>query len=205
MKPAEQLAQFVQQGLQAGHSPQELRAALTGAGWTAREIDAALAAWADGGLRLPVPRPRPYVSAREAMLYGLMFVALLSLTWHLVQIGFALVEIWLPEDPDRLYGPYVPMFSVATMLVMGPLFLWLYQRTEREEASDPGQRRSLIRRWFGAVAFLLSVLVLLGAAISVIYGALGGLLSLATLARTGIVVVVAGVVLVSFRGFLSDD
>lgn len=205
MKPAEQLAQFVQQGLQAGHSSQELRDGLVAAGWTEREIDEALGHWADAGLRLPVPRPRPYVSAREAMLYGLMFLALLALTWHLVQIGFALVDMWLPETPHGPRGPHIPLWSVATMIVMGPLFLWLYQHTERNEARNPGQRRSLIRKWFGALALLLSVLVLLGAAISVVYGALANLMNVATLAKTGVVVTVALLVLVSFRGFLSDD
>lgn len=204
MKPAEQLVQFVQQGLQSGHSVQELRAALSGAGWTEREIEEAISSWVDAGLRLPVPRPRPYVSAREAMLYGLMFVTLLTLTWHLVQIGFALVDLWLPETPLGQRGAYIPLWSVATMIVMGPLFLWLYQRTERNEALDPGQRRSFIRKWFGAVAFLLSVLVLLGAAVSVVYGALANLLNITALAKTGVVVMVATIVLVSFRDFVTE-
>ncbi len=205
MKPAEELARFVQQGLQSGHAPQELRAALSDAGWSAREIDEALAGWADGGLRLPVPRPRPYVSAREAMIYGLMFVTLLTLTWHLVQIGFALVDLWLPLEPHGPYGPYLPLWSIATMLVMGPLFLWLYQSTERSEARNPAQRRSLIRKWFGALALSLSVLVLLGAAITVVYGALSAEINLAILARTGVVVIVALLVLVSFRGFVTEE
>ncbi|TVS01768.1 MAG: hypothetical protein EA407_11230 [Rhodobacteraceae bacterium] len=205
MKPADQLAQFVQQGLRAGHSSQELRDGLSAAGWTEREIDDALSGWTQTGLRLPVPRPRPYVSAREAMLYGLMFLTLLALTWHLVRIGFALVDMWLPGTPHGPRGPLIPLWSVATMIVVGPLFLGLYQHTEQNEARDPGQRRSLIRKWFGALALLLSVLVLLGAAISVVYGALADLINVTTLAKTGVVVTVALLVLVSFRGFWSED
>ena len=52
-------------------------AALAAAGWSPVEIHEATLAWlpAPPGLP-PVPRPRAYVSAREALIYGLLFLLL---------------------------------------------------------------------------------------------------------------------------------
>ncbi len=204
MKPADELAQFVRDGLRSGHSPEELRQAMASAGWGRREIDAALSVWADGGLSLPVPRPRPHVSAREAMLYGLLFVALLSLCWNLVNLGFALIEIWLTERPVARFQRHLPRWSIATLIVVTPLFVALYLYIERMHRANTGQAGSVIRRWFGSVTFLLAALTLLGAAISVVYGVLSGDMTAQYTANTVLVVAVATLVMLFFRDFMRE-
>lgn len=204
MKPAEELARFVQDGLRAGHSSAELKSAMAQAGWSSEQIDAALSGWADAGLRLPVPRPRAHVSAREAMIYGLLFVALLGLCWNLVTLGFALIEIWLGARAQGPFGGYLPRWSIATLIVVTPLFLALYLHIDRAHRAVAGQHGSVIRRWFGAVTFLLSALTLLGAAISVIYGLLSGDLTAQVMANTALVVTVATLVLLFFRDFMRE-
>ena len=201
MKPADALAQFVQDGLRAGHSPEELRRALTGAGWQDGEVAQALSGWQDAGLRLPVPYPRPQVSAREALLYGLLFATLLGLCWNLVTLGFALIEDWLGTRPDWR-GTYIPRWAIATLIVVTPLFLWLYLHIERGHRARA--RASVVRRWFGAVTCLLAALTLLGAAISVVYGLLSGDLTAQFIANTALVVTVAGLVILFFRDFLQE-
>ena len=206
MRPAEQLSLFVHDGLRAGHSPQELRDALTQAGWSEHEIDDALASWSEGALRLPVPRPRPYVSAREAMLYGLMFVTLLAVTWHLVQLSFGLIEIWLP-DPMSGTGYWSQRsmrWSIATLIVVLPLFLGLNRHAERVARDDPGQRRSLIRKRFGALTLFLAALVLLGDSIAVVFAWLNGDLTARFAAKAAVVAVVAVLVIGYFRSLVDD-
>ena len=83
MRNADHLAAFVRDALIAGRPRPEIEAALRTAGWTPAEISEAMQAWAEGTFLPPVPRPRPYVSAREAFVYGLMFVALAMTAWHL--------------------------------------------------------------------------------------------------------------------------
>lgn len=206
MRPADQLSQFVREGLRAGHTPQELRAALTHAGWSAHEIDDALDAWADDGLRLPVPRPRPYVSAREAMLYGLMFVTLLAVTWHLVQLSFGLIDMWL-ADPAGGPGSWAQRsmrWSIATLIVVLPLFLGLNHYAERMARDDPGQRRSLIRKRFGALTLFMAALVLLGDAVAVVFAWLSGDMTVQFAARAGVVALVAVLVIGWFRGLVDE-
>ena len=63
-----ELEQFVHAALSRGESKQSVLAALTAAGWPEEQAVDALDAYADVSFPVPVPRPRPYLSAREAFL-----------------------------------------------------------------------------------------------------------------------------------------
>ena len=102
MKAAEALSEFVHAGLAGGADRPAIVQALKGAGWAEAEIDAALAQWADAPGLPPVPRPSAYVSAREALLYGLLFIALGVVSSHIVMLGFGIIEYLLP-DPYETY------------------------------------------------------------------------------------------------------
>lgn len=208
MRPPELLSQFVREGLVAGHPPGDLRAALERAGWSRAEIDAAMHGWSDAGLGVPVPHPRPSVTGRDAVLYGLMFVALLAVTWHLVQLLFALITIWFPDPAEvaRPRGATASMrWSIATLIVLLPLYVWLDRRAEKEASADPGIRRSVTRRKFASITLFLAALALLGDTIAVVYAALSGDLTVQFVAKASVVAVVAALVIAYFRRFLLDD
>ena len=63
------LVRFIRKGLEQGHSRSELKQILSQAGWDLEQIQDALAEFAELDFPLPVPRPRPYLSAKEAFLY----------------------------------------------------------------------------------------------------------------------------------------
>jgi len=207
VKPSEQLAAFVQDGLRAGHGPNALRKALLAEGWSSAEVTAALNGWSDQGLGVPVPRPQPQASGQEAVLYGLMFVALLTITYNLVQLGFDLIEAWLP-DPLRgghSFGNAGSMrWSIAVLIVALPVFLWLDRRAARGLVRDPGQRRTPLRQKFGALTLFLSTLALLGAAVAVVYAGLTGVVTAQFMAKVALVVVMALLVIAWFRDFLAE-
>ncbi|MFN4057630.1 MAG: DUF5671 domain-containing protein [Roseinatronobacter sp.] len=208
MKPADALAQFVQDGLRAGRAPAQLRAALLAEGWSAPEVDRALGAWADHGLGLPVPRPRVQVASGEAVLYGLMFVALLVVIWHLIDLGFDLISVWLPDPVRDSGGVWVNTsirWSIAALVVTVPLFLWLNARVERAVRLDPATARAPLRRRFGALTLFLAALSLVGAAVSVVYGGLMGIVTAHFLAKTALVVVIAVLVIGYFRAYVAED
>lgn len=201
MKPRESLTDFVRDGLRAGHSPDELRDALVRAGWPGAEIDAAMAVWIADGLRLPVPRPQPSVSGRALVMFGLFAITLVVVIWHLVQLSFALIDIWLP-DPGRSGGGWAHSsirWSMATLAVVLPLFAWLTWRVEgpARQTSDP--HRAPVELRFGALAVLVSILVLIGNAVAVVYAGLSGDLTAQFLAKAAVVAVVAALLIAWFR------
>ena len=74
---------FIRDALNRGEKRERIAAALAAAGWTQKEIDNALDDYADNDLGLAVPKPRPYVSAREAFLYLVLFMLLGVVAWNL--------------------------------------------------------------------------------------------------------------------------
>lgn len=207
MARSDELNDFVRSGLASGRSGDELAAALTQAGWSGREIAAALAAWLPAAPGLPpVPRPRAYVSAREGLIYGLLFLLLGLICWHVTMLGFELIEALLPEPDQRYYYPSTSSmrWSMATLIPTVPLFLLLNRRVMRDTAQDSGRRRSLVRKWFAAMTLLLASLALLGDLVAVIYSLLNGDLTPRFAAKAALIAAVGALVFAYYRGELDD-
>lgn len=206
MRSSDALAEFVRDGLRAGHSGAELRASLGRAGWPDAEIEAALSVWIEDGLRVPVPRPRPSVSGRDLVMFGLFAVALVTVIWHVVQLAFALIDTWLPDPELRGAGWHLGSirWSISALVVVLPLLAWLTWRIERAPDRGHGRARSSLQQRFGALAVLLSFLSLIGNAIAVIYAGLSGDLTASFLAKAGVVAVVAGLLIAWFRAPASE-
>ncbi|AXC48374.1 hypothetical protein DRW48_00440 [Paracoccus suum] len=203
MASREQLAEFIHEGLKQGHPPAQLGEALRAAGWSAREVDAALAAWlpAPAGIAaLPVPRPTPYVSARDAVLYGLLFIALGNVIWGVGALGWQVINQVIPDVGDFYDPPRSAMrWSIASLVVFGPVFWWLNGRVMRQTRTDAGQARSLVRKWLASVVVVLATLTLLGDLVTAIYALLNGDLTARFAAKALWVALLAGVVLVYLR------
>lgn len=207
MRPADQLAQFVGEALRDGRGRDDIAAALREAGWTRPEIEDALAAWADTDFSPPVPRPRPYVSAREAFFYGLMFLALAMSAYHVTALGFRLIDVWLPDMTEnaRYYSVSGIRWSIAFLTVAFPLFLALNARALKTARANPARRRSAVRKWFGHVTLFLAAMALLGDLVAVIYALLGGDLTARFVAKAALVALTAALVFLYFRGEMEEE
>lgn len=207
MARTDELNDFVRSGLASGRSGDELAAALAQAGWSGREIKAGLAAWLPAAPGLPpVPRPRPYVSARESLVYGLLFLLLGLICWHVIMLGFAIIEILLPGFEQRHYAPPASSmrWNIATLIPAVPLFLFLNRRVMRLSAGDAAHKRSLVRKWFASVTLLVASLTLLGDLVAVIYSLLNGDLTPRFAAKAALVAIMAGLVFAYYRDELDD-
>ena len=199
-----QITEFVHSALEAGRSPAEIDAVLADAGWSERERADALATWIAVPGMPPIPRPRPYLSAREALLYGLLFISLVVVAFQLCQLGFRLVDnlILPPGGVDgstrrSLNGP------MASLITFTPVFLLLNRIISRGPERELG-RRSLVRQWCASITLLIAAVVLLSDLVTAIYMLLDGEITLRFVLKALIVAAVAGLVIAYARGEMHE-
>lgn len=193
MAPRHEVTDFVRAALERGRGRDEIRDALARAGWRERDIGRALAAFADDGFLPPVPRPRPFASARDAAIYALGFFALGVVVVNGVAELFALV--------DRVLGTGGPFdraeaWRLAALAVFLPLFLALDLRAERENP---------VRKTCAYAAFFFATLVLLFTLVGVIAVWLTGGLGLELALKAAILATAAAAVLLYYRRDLRQD
>ncbi len=129
------LIQFVRDALIAGCSRDDIRTALETAGWSGKQISAALAVFSEIKFTLPVPQPRPRVTTRDAFIYALLFIALFSSAAHLVVLGLELMEFWLWDADGSPFMTNSVQWSIAVLIVMAPLFIGLTLSINRQIAA----------------------------------------------------------------------
>src|SRR5690349_17634641 len=126
MAAREELEAFVRDGLARGVSRAQLEAVLGQAGWDRREIADALARFADIDFPVPVPRPRAYLSAREAFLSLVVFSTLYVSTYHFGRLAFALVDRAFPDPAAAEWAvreaQTTMRWSVSSLIVAFPIF-----------------------------------------------------------------------------------
>lgn len=192
------LTQFVKEALEKGQDRANIRAALTGAGWRAEEVEEALAGFADAPFPIAVPKPQAYLSAREAFFYLLFFILLGVVAYNLGSLLFALIDRAVPdriEDANQFRGPWQQsqMRSAMAGLIVGtPIFLWLARILLKARASNPALQRSRIRKWLIYISLVIAGSVLVGDAISLVYSFLSGELSARFALKSLVVAAIAG-------------
>jgi len=199
LRAPDALSAFVREALIRGGERSAIAAAAREAGWTAAETEAALADWSDAPGLPPVPRPARAVSARDAFRHGLMFFALLLVATHFGLLVFALIDHFVPDPLDVSFGSDGTIrWSIAVLLVAWPVWAVTSLNLAREAERDSGARRAAIRRWMTWVALFLAAATLVGDAIAVVAGFLGGDITLRFLAKAITVALIAGAIFLAY-------
>jgi hypothetical protein len=201
---------FVREALARGTGRDDVRKALRDARWPEDEIEAELAAWHDAGLGLPVPRRRLGFSPREAFLYLLLFVALYLVAWHVGSILFEWVEHTWPDPAMNVSEGWDRMrdgvrFSLASILVAFPVYLFTSRLTGRAVAADPDKRNSGVRRWLTYLTLFNAACMLIGDFIFVLEGVLKGELTARFLSKAAIVAAIGCWMFLHYMGGLRRD
>ncbi|TWI37132.1 DUF5671 domain-containing protein [Paracoccus sulfuroxidans] len=203
MRPAERLTEFVREALSKGQSRDQIADALGEAGWGHPMIRDALASWQQSPGLPPVPRAARYVSAREALVHGLLFLSLGTVICNLVSLGMTLIDNLIADPLDVYgYGYYGMTWPIASLIVFLPAFLFMNRYINRTAGPDGG--RSLVRRWFAAITLLLALMTLLGDAVYTIYALLNGDLTLRFVVKALWVGLLAVLVLGYYRDEVND-
>ena len=198
---SEDLTSFVREALAREIPRERIEAALLEAGWPREKVGRALGAYAEVDFPLPVPRPRPYLSAREAFLYLLLFTSLFLSAFHLGAILFELIEKAVPDPVGSDFSARAVRWSVSFVVVAFPLYLWLTVRQERELLRDPAKRASKVRKWLTYLTLFVAAGFLVGDLVALVFHLLQGELTVRFLLKVLVVGVLAGTV---FGYYLND-
>lgn len=189
------LHRFVRDALERGEPRDAIREALLKGGWTLEQADAGLARFAPVDFPIPVPKPKPYLSAREAFIYLILFTTLYLTTFHLGQLIFQFVNLSFPDPAavESLEAIYASIrFSVASLIIAFPIFLLLSWRLAVSIRRDPSKRGSKVRRWLTYMTLFVAAGVIIGDLIALVYGFLGGDLSIRFALKVATVAAIAG-------------
>ena len=193
-----ELNDFVRQALAQKIGRPEITRVLSAAGWPEADIASALGAYADLPFGLPVPRPRPSLSARDVFTYLVMFGALYWSVAEVLVLIFTLIDKRFPDAARTGYfvgGTYqdgIIRWAIAALVVSFPLFLYAFRVANRRIARDPATRNSPPRKWLTYLTLAFAVSALAGDLASLVYSALGGDLTLPLILKALVVAVVAG-------------
>lgn len=192
---------FVREALNRGESRERIDAALVSAGWSRKEVEDALSAWSETDLGIAAPRPKPYVSAREAFFYLVLFLLLGVVAWNLGSLLFALIDIAVADVLDTSSRDAQIRGAISGLVVGAPLFAWLGWRIYRQRRANPAMQRSAVRKWLTYVTLVIAACVLVGDAIGVVFNFLSGELSTRLGLKLFVVAAIAGGV---FAFFIRD-
>src|SRR5262245_19727 len=189
------LAAFLAHARPKGMDHGTIRMLLLSAGWKEKEVARALA---EHALDLPVPSPPDSGGARDAFLYLCAFAALYACAIACVSLLFDAINHALPDpafaENARMeaYQLRATRWSIATLLVAFPLFLWLSRFLLRELSVQHEKSWSAVRRWLTYLTLFVAAIALVSDVVTLVFYLLEGELSVRFLLKVGVVCLVAG-------------
>jgi hypothetical protein len=204
MATNDELFRFVKDALARGQKREDVRDVLLKAGWSADQVTGALAGFADVEFPVPVPRPKPYLSAQEAFMYLLMFAMLYVAAFNLASLIFDLINIAMPDPAMAMrerFARQAIRWSASAVIVAFPVFVYLSVLATRAVRRDPTKRASKVRRWVTYLTLFIAATALICDVISLVYNLLGGELTTRFVLKVLTVGVIAGA---AFGYYLSD-
>ena len=199
-----ELISFVKESLQKGQSRAAITEALFSAGWQEQEITKAMNSFADIDFAVPIPKPKPYLAAREAFLYLLSFITLYISAFSFGALLFQFIERWFPDSSRFVYGDISfssLRMAISALVIAFPLYVLLMRQFMKAAAKDPERSKSLVRKWLTYLTLVVVAGVLIGDLIAVLFNLLGGEITTRFLLKAGTVFAIGGAI---FGFYLSD-
>ena len=204
---AKALQEFLDAAKRQGASDESLVALLRGRGWPEDDVYRALADNFEKSSGVRVPAYKRSGSAKDAFLYLLSFSMLATWTIGLGSVMFTLIDRWIrdPLSPANNYysgGYYQIADSLACMIVAFPIYLLTMRTILREVGLHPEKLESAVRKWLTYIALLIAAGVVVGDLITFLTYFLRGELTGRFIAKTSVVLAIAGGVFWYYLGSL---
>ena len=171
-----ELRAFIKEALERGYDRDAIRRVLLEAGWQEGEVRNGLSSFADADFSVAVPRPTPYLYAREAFLYLVSFIALYVAAISFGILVFGLIDHSFPDALDfrDRYPSGGQATAIASVIIAFPLYLFLARRLALQADADPERRQSPVRRWLTYFTLVVAAGIILGDLIALLANVLTG-------------------------------
>ncbi len=187
------ISNFVHDALARGISRDAIVQALKKGGWASKEINAALDAFVESDLPLPVPRKRVSSSPKEAFLFLMLFASLYTAAFELGSMLFDLINLNMPQPGEMAqYSIMSLRYGIASVIVAFPIFLFMGRVITRENQRNPGQRISPVRRWLTYLTLFIASVAVIADLITLIVRFLEGDITLRFSLKVIVVAILAG-------------
>ncbi len=169
---------FVRDALARGLPRAQIEQALLQAGWSKEQVNSALAAYAPVDFPIPVPRPKAYVSAKEAFLYLVLFSTLYVSAYNLGGLVFNFIDRAFPDPAQP--ADFVERtrdairWAVASLIIAFPVFLYVSRLVALAIRRETIKRASRVRKWLTYFTLFIATGVLVGDFTTLVYNFLGG-------------------------------
>ena len=179
MAVSDEISGFLKAGLERSIPREKLKEVLLEAGWPQDRVRRALGGFADVAFPIPVPRPAPYLSAREAFLYLVLFGTLYGSAISFGGLLFAFIHQAFP-DPSLDPAAALEMareeirWSISFLVATFPVFAFTFWTNDRAVRKDPGRRLSRVRQSLTYLTLFVGAATLIGVVTSIVYNLLGG-------------------------------
>jgi hypothetical protein len=197
---------FIREALSKGISKSDIKTALKQEGWSDDEITAGLDSFGDKPISgIAVPRRRTYASAKEGFLYLLMFVTLYISAFHFGNLIFDFINRAFPDQLQWSYDLSSMRFSLASLIVAFPIFLWLTISIRKSITKDPAKQGSKVRKWLIYFTLLIAATTIICDLIGLLVILLGGELSMRFTLKIVTILFIAGLIFGYYRWDLGHD
>jgi hypothetical protein len=206
----QELTGFLKEGLDRGLPREQLEEVLLQAGWRPDQVRGALGRFADVEFPIPVPRPKPYLIAREAFVYLVLFSTLYISAFNLGNLLFQFIN---RAFPDPALDPALALaasreairWAISLLVVAFPVFVLVSWTNERAVRRDPSRRLSKVRRWLTYLTLFVAAGILVGDVTGIVYNPLGGEMTTRFVLKVLTVGTIAGAVFGHFRRDLRKE
>lgn len=192
------LVEFVDRALGKGLSRDEIRMALTDAGWEPDEVRGALFAFHKSDFPVPVPSKRYSLVARDTVFYLFLFVALYLAAFGLIFLAFDILNLKIPDAADYREPATLQAnvrYWLSWCIVFVPVYLFTAWKSESRRRLDPNCPMSTGRQWLTYLTLFVASMTALGDMVALVLGFLSGDLTLRTILKIAVVAIIAGAVI----------
>lgn len=179
----------------------QIREALLKNGWQENDVNHALNPVKED-IALMAP-PAPHFGMWVVFLYLMLFISLYVFAGALAGVLYSAVTDLIPDALDTVGYNYSrgngAMQGYLACLIVGfPIFALLFIILKKQILKTPAIKGLKIRKVLIYFTLIVTFLIILGHSIASVYGFLGGMVTLRSLANLGVTFLVAGGVFIYF-------